>query len=98
MTTTTTAPTVTPFLVLVASMVAALRDGYVVVLEPTGPPFEPDDPEPFPEGGPVVPYGSTWEGPSGNYTCASDEDGVRCTNTTGNGFLLNRDAVEEIEP
>jgi hypothetical protein len=45
-----------------------------------------------------VPYGSTWEGPSGNYTCASDEDGVRCTNTTGNGFLLNRDAVEEIEP
>jgi putative serine protease PepD len=74
------------------------HDGYVVVLEPTGPPFEPDDPEPFPEGGPVVPYGSTWEGPSGNYTCASDEDGVRCTNTTGNGFLLNRDAVEEIEP
>ncbi|MCB0871796.1 MAG: hypothetical protein H6531_10470 [Actinobacteria bacterium] len=41
-------------------------------------------------GGVVVPYGSSWS--SGLFRCESAFDGITCSNQSGNGFFLNRDA------
>lgn|GEM_PF-3588788 len=41
-------------------------------------------------GGETVPYGGSWRSPSGNFTCSSAYDGITCSNSSGNGFFLNR--------
>ena len=41
---------------------------------------------------PVLEYGETWS--RGGVVCESSERGLRCTNTSGNAFLLSRESWE----
>lgn len=71
------------------------NDGYAVVLPSDGEPESAYQDQTVP-GGEVVPYGSTWSAPSGNFECDVSEDGVTCRNLYGSGFFLNRDSYEPL--
>ena len=66
------------------------NDGYSVLLPAYGTPTA-DYGEDVAGDGPAVPYGSSWTSPSGDFTCASAEDGITCESQSGNGFFINRD-------
>jgi hypothetical protein len=71
------------------------NDGYAVLLPSDGEPKAAYQDQTVP-GGEVVPYGSTWTAPSGNFECDMSEDGVTCRNLYGSGFFLNRDSYEPL--
>ncbi len=46
----------------------------------------------FDPSAPVLEYGKTWR--RAGFECESSESGLRCTNESGNTFLLSRDVWE----